>query len=161
MLQMKIVLYTNVLVSGVLKPHSIPGSILNAILDERMTVLTDDRILFEYRDVLERPKFDFPPSYIESVLEFFEHRGLPGHGQSFVRHLATPNVLKTAFEECPYKISFRRGRGMAAFRLETGKTPAEGAVFWNSTCNTHECLAGVGDHRGARCSTPPAMTALL
>jgi uncharacterized protein len=72
---MKIVLYTNVLVSGVLKPHSIPGSILNAILDERMTVLVDDRILFEYRDVLERPKFDFPPSYIESVLEFFEHRG--------------------------------------------------------------------------------------
>jgi len=72
---MKIVLDTNVLVSGVLKPHSIPGSILNAILDERMTVLVDDRILFEYRDVLERPKFDFPPSYIESVLEFFEHRG--------------------------------------------------------------------------------------
>ena len=72
---MKIVLDTNVLVSGVLKPHSIPGSILNAILDERMTVLVDDRILFEYRDVLERPKFDFPPSYIESVFEFFEHRG--------------------------------------------------------------------------------------
>ena len=72
---MKIVLDTNVLVSGVLKPHSITGSILNAILDERMTVLVDDRILFEYRDVLERPKFDFPPSYIESVFEFFEHRG--------------------------------------------------------------------------------------
>jgi putative PIN family toxin of toxin-antitoxin system len=72
---MKIVLDTNVLVSGVLRPHSIPGSILNAVLDERITVLIDDRILFEYRDVLERPKFDFPPNYIESVLEFFEHRG--------------------------------------------------------------------------------------
>ena len=72
---MRIVLDTNVLVSGVLKPHSIPGSILNAILDERVSVLVDDRILFEYRDVLERPKFDFPPNYVESVLEFFEHRG--------------------------------------------------------------------------------------
>ena len=72
---MKIVLDTNVLVSGVLKPHSIPGSILNAILDERITVLVDDRILFEYRDVLQRPKFGFPTNYIESVLEFFEHRG--------------------------------------------------------------------------------------
>lgn len=72
---MKIVLDTNVLVSGVLKPHSIPGSILNAILDERVSVLVDDRILFEYRDVLERPKFEFPPNYVESVLEFFEHRG--------------------------------------------------------------------------------------
>ena len=72
---MKVALDTNVLVSGVLKPHSIPGSILDAILDERITVLVDDRILFEYRDVLERPKFDFHPSYIESLLEFFEHRG--------------------------------------------------------------------------------------
>lgn len=72
---MKIVLDTNVLVSGVLKPNSVPGSILNAILDERITVLVDDRILFEYRDVLERPTFDFPPNYIASVLEFFEHLG--------------------------------------------------------------------------------------
>ena len=72
---MRIVLDTNVLVSGVLKPRSIPGSILNAILDERVSVLVDDRILFEYRDVLNRPKFDFPPNYVESVLEFFEHRG--------------------------------------------------------------------------------------
>ena len=72
---MMIALDTNVLVSGVLKPHSIPGSILSAMLDERMTVLVDDRILFEYRDVLGRPKFDFPPNYIESVLEFFEHCG--------------------------------------------------------------------------------------
>lgn len=72
---MRIVLDTSVLVSGVLKPHSIPSSILNAILDERVTVVVDDRILVEYRDVLERPKFDFPPNYAESVLEFFEHRG--------------------------------------------------------------------------------------
>ena len=46
---MKIVLDINVLVSGVLKPHNIPGSILNAILDERIPVLVDDRILFEHR----------------------------------------------------------------------------------------------------------------
>lgn len=72
---MKIVLDTNVLVSGILKPHSIPGSTLNAVLDERVAVLVDDRILFEYRDVLERPKFHFPSNYIESVLEFFEHHG--------------------------------------------------------------------------------------
>ena len=57
---MKIVLDTNVLVSGVLKPHSIPGSILHGVLDERVTVLVDDRTPFEYRDVLERPKFSFP-----------------------------------------------------------------------------------------------------
>lgn len=72
---MKIVLDTNVVVSGVLKPQSIPGSILNAALDDRVAVLIDDRILFEYRDVLMRPKFGFPYGYVESVLEFFDHRG--------------------------------------------------------------------------------------
>ena len=46
---MKIVLDTNVPAFGVVKPHTIPGSILNAILDERIPVLVDDRILFEHR----------------------------------------------------------------------------------------------------------------
>ncbi|NBB91021.1 MAG: putative toxin-antitoxin system toxin component, PIN family [Spirochaetes bacterium] len=90
---MTIVLDTNVLVSGVLKPHSIPGSILNAILDERVAVLVDDRILSEYRDVLERPKFDFPPSYIESVLEFFEHRGDHVTAPPVSERLADPTDL--------------------------------------------------------------------
>jgi len=90
---MKIVLVTNVLVSGVLKPHSIPGSILNTILDERVSVLVDDRILFEYRDVLERPKFDFPPNYVESVLEFFEHRGDHITAPPIPEQLADPTDL--------------------------------------------------------------------
>lgn len=73
---MRIVLDTNVLISGILNPHGAPGSILNAVLNEEVTVLVDDRILSEYRDVLLRPKFRFPEDYVESVLEFLEC-GLP------------------------------------------------------------------------------------
>lgn len=72
---MRIVLDTNVLISGVLNPHGVPGSVVNAILDQRVTVLVDDRILFEYRDVLQRPKFHLASIHVQPFLEFFEHEG--------------------------------------------------------------------------------------
>ncbi len=70
---MRIVLDTNVLISGVLNPHGAPGSILNAVLNKSVTVLVDDRILSEYRKVLLRPKFHFPVDYIQSLLEYLEY----------------------------------------------------------------------------------------
>ena len=70
---MRIVLDTNVLISGVLNPHGAPGLILNAVLNKAVTLLLDDRILFEYREVLLRPKFRFPIDYIQSLLEFLEY----------------------------------------------------------------------------------------
>ncbi|TVQ28561.1 MAG: putative toxin-antitoxin system toxin component, PIN family [Spirochaetaceae bacterium] len=70
---MRIVLDTNVLISGILNPREAPGSVLNAVLDGMVTVLVDDRILFECRDVLFRPKFGFPADYVRSVLDFLEH----------------------------------------------------------------------------------------
>jgi len=71
----RIVLDTNVLISGTLNPNGFPGTVLNAVLEGEVVVLVDDRILFEYRDVLLRPKFSFPLDYVQSVLEFFEHEG--------------------------------------------------------------------------------------
>ena len=70
---MRIVLDTNVLISGVLNPHGAPGLILNSVLNKAVTLLLDDRILFEYREVLLRPKFHFPIDYIQSLLEFLEY----------------------------------------------------------------------------------------
>jgi len=69
----RIVLDTNVLISGVLNPHGAPGLILNSVLNKAVTLLLDDRILFEYREVLLRPKFHFPIDYIQSLLEFLEY----------------------------------------------------------------------------------------
>ena len=70
---MRIVLDTNVLVSALLNPNGVPASIVNAILDDTVTVLVDDRILLEYREVLRRPKFAFPNDAVQPLLEFFEH----------------------------------------------------------------------------------------
>lgn len=53
---MRLVVDTNVLVSALLKPGSVPARALAAIW-EKATVLYDARIEGEYRSVLERPKF--------------------------------------------------------------------------------------------------------
>ena len=42
---MRVVIDTNVLVSGVISPHGPPGRIVNAVMSEMIIVLYDDRIL--------------------------------------------------------------------------------------------------------------------
>ena len=56
---MRIVLDTNVLVSGFLSPYGPPGAILRSILAGSITLCFDERILTEYRDVLTRGRFAF------------------------------------------------------------------------------------------------------
>jgi len=71
----RVVVDTNVLVSGVLNPHGPPGRIVDAILAGAVTVLYDDRILHEYRAVLSRPAFGFRPSDVEALLAWIEQEG--------------------------------------------------------------------------------------
>jgi putative PIN family toxin of toxin-antitoxin system len=70
---MRVVIDTNVIVSGVLNPHGPPGRIVNALLSE--TVMHDDRILSEYREVLLRPTFGCVRSDVEGLLDFVESTG--------------------------------------------------------------------------------------
>ncbi len=72
---MIIVLDTNVLVSALLKPKSHPAHVLNAILNEKATLLFDNRILEEYRKVLLRPRFGFSVELVEPLLEYLESEG--------------------------------------------------------------------------------------
>lgn len=73
---MRVVLDTNVLVSGLLNPHGAPGRVLDLLLVGGLRPLFDDRILHEYRDVLGRPKFGFDPGDVRSLLE---HLRAVGH----------------------------------------------------------------------------------
>ncbi len=72
---MRVVIDTNVMVSGVLNPHGPPGRILDALLSGTITVLHDDRILSEYREVLFRPNFGFARLDVETLLAFVESAG--------------------------------------------------------------------------------------
>jgi uncharacterized protein len=69
---MKVVLDTNVLVSALLNPAGTPASVLNLIVRQRVTLLVDNRILFEYQDVLRRGRFEFPADAANALLEFIE-----------------------------------------------------------------------------------------
>lgn len=78
---MKIVLDTNVLVSGMLSPHGPPAAVLRALLTERVRLCFDERILSEYRDVLSRGKFAFDRELVAELLSFLEAAGFPALAQ--------------------------------------------------------------------------------
>jgi putative PIN family toxin of toxin-antitoxin system len=72
---MRIVLDTNVLVSGLHNPNGAPGRIIDQILGARIQVLYDDRILAEYRDVLARPRLALEPSLAQAIVGYIRLSG--------------------------------------------------------------------------------------
>jgi putative PIN family toxin of toxin-antitoxin system len=90
---MRVVVDTNVLVSGVLNPYGPPGRILDAIVAETFTLLYDNRILGEHRDVLARPVFGFRSTEIDPLIDFIEVAGEPILGQSLTVVLSDPTDL--------------------------------------------------------------------
>ncbi len=82
---MKIVLDTNVLVSGVLSPNGPPAAVLRALLTEHVTLCFDERIVSEYRDVLTQAQAAFDRELVEDLIGFLESAGSPT--------LAAPRVV--------------------------------------------------------------------
>ncbi|MCX5806492.1 MAG: putative toxin-antitoxin system toxin component, PIN family [Proteobacteria bacterium] len=72
---MKIVLDTNVLVSGLLSPFGPGGNIVRMLFSGNLTLCIDARILSEYHDVLRRPKFHFEEDKVIAVIDYIEHNG--------------------------------------------------------------------------------------
>jgi putative PIN family toxin of toxin-antitoxin system len=72
---MKIVLDTNVVVSALINVSGIPGRILALVLNGRIKVLYDNRIIFEYIDVLSRKEFGFNKETINDMMDYFRHDG--------------------------------------------------------------------------------------
>ncbi len=62
------VIDTNVVVSGLLNPHGPSARVLNGVLDGRVKLVYDARILAEYRDVLHRPRLKLKPERISAFL---------------------------------------------------------------------------------------------
>jgi len=71
-----LVMDTNVLVSGLLSPHSHSAMLVRLVADGSVRVAFDERILAEYREVLGRSKFPFHPDQIEALLTQIEEEGL-------------------------------------------------------------------------------------
>jgi putative PIN family toxin of toxin-antitoxin system len=73
---MIIVLDTNVIVSGILRPYSKAASILRLVATGAITLAYDLRIFSEYRDVLNRPKFSLAKENIDAFLNQIEQDGV-------------------------------------------------------------------------------------
>ena len=72
----RVVLDTNVLVSALLNSFGAPGRVLDLVLAGELTVVYDDRVLAECRQVLHREKFGFSTGDIEVLLGFVEGEGI-------------------------------------------------------------------------------------
>lgn len=73
---MRIVLDTNVLVSGLLQPLGNPAQILSLALAGAIQVCHDERILAEYAEVLARPRFKLDAALVRDVLAKLEQDGV-------------------------------------------------------------------------------------
>ena len=88
---MIIVLDTNVLISGLLKPYSKAAALLRLVTDGTIQLAYDLRLLSEYRDVLNRSKFNFAKEDVEPFLEQIEEEGLLVSVKPLKFHLPDPD----------------------------------------------------------------------
>jgi uncharacterized protein len=70
-----VVLDTNVLVSALINPTGVPAAVLGLVLNGKLTVGYDNRILDEYREVLSRQRFHFKKSLILQLLDYIRQAG--------------------------------------------------------------------------------------
>ena len=73
---MKVVVDTNVLISGVINPYGKPAKILNLILERKLVLCIDSRIYNEYERVFLSPKFSFPEEHVRTLLNFIKSRSI-------------------------------------------------------------------------------------
>jgi putative PIN family toxin of toxin-antitoxin system len=71
---LRIVLDTNVLVSGLLSPFGPPGEIVRMVSSGAVVLCLDARILAEYDEVLARPRFGFDPDSVAALLDYVDFR---------------------------------------------------------------------------------------
>jgi putative PIN family toxin of toxin-antitoxin system len=91
---LKIVLDTNVLVSALLRPGSVPARVLDLVLGRQVMLALDHRIFAEYQDVLYRPEFMFPHNRVADLLEFLWRSTERVRVEPLPIRLSDPNDLK-------------------------------------------------------------------
>ena len=94
---MRIVVDTNVLVSGLINPYGSPGRVIDELLVGTLVPLHDDRMLAEYRDVLRRARFGFDRDRVDALLDFLAFVGEPVSGSCL--QIALPDAGDLPFLE--------------------------------------------------------------
>ena len=85
---MKVVLDTNVVVSGLISPFGAPGEIVRMVASGALELCYDARVLSEYRSVLLRQKFSFDQAHVEDLLDQIEACGHVTAGKLLTERLS-------------------------------------------------------------------------
>jgi len=72
---MRVVIDTNVIISALINANGTPAKILSMVLNGDIKILYDDRIIFEYEDVLSRKKFGFDAEMVNDLIDYIRHDG--------------------------------------------------------------------------------------
>ncbi len=88
---MRIVLDTNVLVSGLLSPFGTPARILSLLAGGELSLCYDARIMCEYHGVLARPAFGFRGDRVDGLLEQLRATGEPVAAVPLAHRLPDPD----------------------------------------------------------------------
>ena len=137
---MKIVLDTNVLVSSVLSPRGTCAEIISLAISQSVKLCVDPRILLEYEEVLQRPKFGLDSTqvliilgYVEDTSQIYSAPPLPttlpdAKDQAFIEvaHTANVDALVTGNIK-HFPESLRHGVAVL--------TPREFVDFWRGECS--------------------------
>ena len=85
---MKVVLDTNVVVSGLISPFGAPGEIVRMVASGALELCYDARVLSEYRSVLLRQKFSLDQAHVEDLLDQIEACGHVTAGKLLTERLS-------------------------------------------------------------------------
>jgi putative PIN family toxin of toxin-antitoxin system len=86
-----VVLDTNVLVSGLLSPFSPCAEVVRMLAAGELRLCLDARLLTEYRQVLQRPRFQFDRELVADLLDHASHTGTIVSGLPLARSLPDPD----------------------------------------------------------------------
>lgn len=117
---MIIVLDTNVLVSGLITPFGSSGEIVRMVSAGKLILEYDSRILSEYREVLNRPKFQFDRDLVEAILELIKRTGQIISASPLKKELPDPDdapFLEVAIEgESEFLVTGNKSHYPAKYR---------------------------------------------
>jgi putative PIN family toxin of toxin-antitoxin system len=71
----RVVIDTNILVSALLQPESLPAAVLMLVLAGEVRLCVSDAVFAEYDEVIRRPHLRRPPDVIEGTLQSIRRLG--------------------------------------------------------------------------------------
>ena len=108
-MSVRVVLDTNVVVSGLLSEQGPPGQLLGLVATGQLTLAYDARLWAEYLDVLARPELEIRTKEARAILDVIEEDGL------LLTPSPWPHRLPDPDDEAPLAVAAAGG-----FMLVTG-----------------------------------------